>query len=482
MSLPPTIVASEEDQANPLPGLTFSTADHQEPLERWLYEVWARTGSRSRFRCGGRCVTGPRDDFGFTLCAWVSIFIPCVFFFVLCAPDLLRHREYVVFPVLAGILLMATVFFLLLAGCTDPGIIPRRKIQKMVPGLEEKVSALIGYENPCEVREREHQLAAGAAGPNKCDNDSAESSTTASTPSAGRVVNPNSLDSVKFECTSDSESTTVVRGTPVSSREVARSIAPVHRTNAGAPGPPPTPVLPSTGTVSTTTTTPPLPLEVSVEQMRQGFRICRSCHIIRPPRASHCPDCNNCILRFDHHCPFIGNCVGERNYIYFWFFLVALTLLGFCITLGITSWLRLDIGDDGRSNFAVVLAWLLGIPTALLVLLMLGFCCCHIYLVIRGHTTREFLRPDRRVPSVGSVGGGAGSAAGRDVPLVDATDHDASGTGGDHSGTLDPCPCGRRDDGQHRCVYHLVGQRGPSLVRGRTRVREVLSCVPCDQV
>ena len=57
-----------------------------------------------------------------------------------------------------------------------------------------------------------------------------------------------------------------------------------------------------------------------------GFRYCSTCNIFRPPRSKHCNSCNVCVRTFDHHCPWVGNCIGERNYPIFVVFLVSVTI------------------------------------------------------------------------------------------------------------------------------------------------------------
>jgi len=57
------------------------------------------------------------------------------------------------------------------------------------------------------------------------------------------------------------------------------------------------------------------------------MKYCPTCDIYRPPRTIHCGLCGCCIERLDHHCPWIGTCVGKRNYKYFLIFVYSLVIL-----------------------------------------------------------------------------------------------------------------------------------------------------------
>ena len=52
--------------------------------------------------------------------------------------------------------------------------------------------------------------------------------------------------------------------------------------------------------------------------------LCPECKVIRTARSRHCAICNQCVERFDHHCPWINNCVGIKNHNAFLSFLVSI--------------------------------------------------------------------------------------------------------------------------------------------------------------
>ncbi|XP_022740816.1 protein S-acyltransferase 10-like isoform X2 [Durio zibethinus] len=60
---------------------------------------------------------------------------------------------------------------------------------------------------------------------------------------------------------------------------------------------------------------------------------CSYCNVEQPPRAKHCHDCDKCVLQFDHHCVWLGTCVGQGNHCKFWWYICEETAL--CLWTGI---------------------------------------------------------------------------------------------------------------------------------------------------
>ncbi|XP_065853649.1 probable protein S-acyltransferase 4 [Euphorbia lathyris] len=142
--------------------------------------------------------------------------------------------------------------------------------------------------------------------------------------------------------------------------------------------------------------TPHLKLPRTKDVMVNGHAVkvkyCDTCFLYRPPRASHCSICNNCVQRFDHHCPWVGQCIGIRNYRFFFMFISTATIL--CVYVFVFSWIHIlsskkhiwkaisgDILSDFLIIYCFIAVWFVG-----------GLTIFHSYLICTNQTTYENFR------------------------------------------------------------------------------------------
>lgn len=123
-------------------------------------------------------------------------------------------------------------------------------------------------------------------------------------------------------------------------------------------------------------------------------KYCPTCRLYRPPRCSHCAVCDGCIEKFDHHCPWVGTCIGRRNYQPYLAFIygASLTCIYFlvvCVLRVIKLANRDNVGESILREWALLAMILYSILALIFVGALSGF---HTYLLSTNQTTYEYFR------------------------------------------------------------------------------------------
>lgn len=118
-----------------------------------------------------------------------------------------------------------------------------------------------------------------------------------------------------------------------------------------------------------------------------GFvRYCEKCAMVKPDRAHHCSVCGTCILKMDHHCPWINNCIGFNNYKFFVLYL-GYSLM-YTMYIALTS-IEYVIRFWHAGKFLIQFLFFVSLMFAIS---LISLFCYHCYLVLHNRTTLEALR------------------------------------------------------------------------------------------
>ncbi|KAI7755935.1 hypothetical protein M8C21_023306 [Ambrosia artemisiifolia] len=136
--------------------------------------------------------------------------------------------------------------------------------------------------------------------------------------------------------------------------------------------------------------------ELTVNGLTVKVKYCETCMLYRPPRCSHCSICDNCVDRFDHHCPWVGQCIGLRNYRFYFMFVSSATLL--CIYIFAFCWvyaIKIKNSEDTSIWGALIktpASIVLIIYTFICVWFVGGLTVFHLYLISTNQSTYENFR------------------------------------------------------------------------------------------
>ena len=125
------------------------------------------------------------------------------------------------------------------------------------------------------------------------------------------------------------------------------------------------------------------------------LNFCRTCLNAKDMRVYHCPDCDLCILRHDHHCPWLSTCIGLNNHKHF-IILVIINLIYFLyntivlMTLVLSRINKERISELTKASNAFL--YILLVFNGVLLLFHLALLINHGIYICTGQTTSEKVR------------------------------------------------------------------------------------------
>ncbi|KAJ8568521.1 hypothetical protein K7X08_028054 [Anisodus acutangulus] len=135
---------------------------------------------------------------------------------------------------------------------------------------------------------------------------------------------------------------------------------------------------------------------VVINEVELKLKHCHICNIYRPPRSCHCVTCDNCVEKFDHHCPWTGQCIGLRNYRLYVLLLVMATL--YFVYIFAFSCQKIQQKNDGNGMGLIDLVrdcpetLALACFSFVAALFVGGLTCYHMYLIATNQTGYENFR------------------------------------------------------------------------------------------
>jgi len=118
-------------------------------------------------------------------------------------------------------------------------------------------------------------------------------------------------------------------------------------------------------------------------------RNCRRCKKFKPDRCHHCSVCGRCILKMDHHCPWIYNCVGYGNYKFFFLLLFYVALATQMIFWTMSESMIRAVGEN--APFLTMFFILFGLSMSFFLGNVISlFFAFHVWLMLQAMTTIEF--------------------------------------------------------------------------------------------